>query len=155
VNKFLGLLVLALACTLTFGTLGCNPAKDEKDKKKDKEAEAKAEGKKDKKDKKDKDEAKDEISFKEIKGEQKIGKKVADKEITIEVTKAPKEDMPLTVTVKSGDKVAEKITGKGSIGKDKTEGKLMISTDEAVAGEYMVEVTADKLKTSFKLIVEK
>jgi len=53
VNKLLGLLVLAMAFTLTMGTIGCNPPKKEEDKKEDKKKEDKKTEDKKEKDKKD------------------------------------------------------------------------------------------------------
>jgi hypothetical protein len=161
VNKLLGLLVLGLAFTLGFGTVGCSK-KDDKDKKDTAAADDKKKDDKKKDDKKkDGDEGKGKVEFKEVK-EQKIDKKKETKLEAIEVVLAGKspDEAKLTITVTDKDKKAyTKITGMGKVAKDSDKGTidLVVGAEDATPGDYMVEVSADKGikgKTSFKLKVE-
>jgi hypothetical protein len=128
VKKILGLLVLALAFTLTLGSQGCNPKKEEK------ETPAKA------------------MALESI-DDAKIGAKTT-KDVTVKLNKATDKELTLKIEAKKGDKVEKKITGEGTIAKEKKEGKLTITTDGAPADDYTVTVTAGDLTTKFKLKVE-
>jgi hypothetical protein len=167
------LLGLSLALGMFFAVIGCTEEKKTpKDKPMEKDAKPKddTKPKDDKKPKDDTAKPKDDsakpkddtkpketaLEFEANKDEVKVAKS-GDTEITVKVTKAPAVDVALKAWV---DKVDQKVvSGAGTIEKDKTTGKVKLTTKDAPAGVHTVVIeTADakgvKGKTDVKIKVE-
>jgi hypothetical protein len=93
-----------------------------------------------------------EVKFKDI-PEQKLTKK-GEKKVEVELTEKAAVDINLTAKGKDD----AKITGTGTVKKCETKGELTVKTDDAKAGDAVVEVTAAAEKTTgsatFKAKVE-
>jgi len=155
VNKLLGLLVLALAFTLTMGTVGCNPAKEkDKDKEKEKTTAEKAKadntGEKAKAKKEGTGEGDKEatIKVKAAEGDGLALKKTGKTKLTVELEDAAPAELTLKATAK--DVKGDMLSGEGKIKKGEKSGDIDITTAEAPATvtDINVEITGEKVKKS-------
>jgi len=173
VQKLLGILALGVAFALLIsGTTGCNQPKTDKEKAEKAEKAGKTE-KAEKAEKAGKTEkvekggtADEKVEFKKVETPEegvKVAKKGGKADVKIELMGKHSSDVVLKVALKDKDGKAAKdskvsLTG-ATITKDKTDAMIKIETPadaDAVAGDYTVEVTADKAKApaTFKLKVE-
>jgi len=167
VNKLLGLLVLGLAFTLGFGTVGCSKKEEKKDEKpaaKDDEAAKKKKADEEAAAKKKKEEAEKLMpTLTADGGEATIAKTMkTKKEVEIKLDKDAPEKVTLSAKIKSedGKKDADlKVTAAGEIAKGSKAGTLTLTVGDAdiAPGVYMVEVTSKEAKgtAKVKLTVEK
>jgi len=160
VNKILGLLVLALAFTLTLGTMGCNTAKDKKeDEKKAAEGEKKKKEEHTKKKEEDKKKA-DDVKDVELKLKTTEGKLTLKKTGKIDFVVELDEDAPADLVLKASakDTKDEILSGAGKIEKGKKKGTVEINTKDAPATlkEFTIDITGEKVKAAaIKVTIEK